>query len=117
MPYGPNTQGPQSEPRPLTSMPSGSRCVFVDVIRRNPKKRPMGRRGRRGFFGRGHRGHRSRRKEFRQIQNRIMDLGLTRGATMKVLQGGCQGPVLIEVRGTRLALGQDLASRILVQAV
>jgi Fe2+ transport system protein FeoA len=36
---------------------------------------------------------------------------------MKVLQGGCQGPVLIEIRGTRLALGQDLASRILVQAV
>ncbi len=77
----------------------------------------MARGKRRGVFGRGRRGHRSGRRAFRKIQNRIVDLGLTRGVTMKVLQGGCQGPVLIEVRGTRLALGQELASRILVQAV
>jgi Fe2+ transport system protein FeoA len=46
-----------------------------------------------------------------------MDLGLTRGCTFLVVHGGGKGPVLVEVRGTRIALGHHLAARILVKEV
>jgi Fe2+ transport system protein FeoA len=42
---------------------------------------------------------------------------LTKGCTFKVIQGGSRGPVLVEVRGTRIALGQQLASRVIVEVV
>ncbi|MHA1653294.1 MAG: FeoA family protein [Candidatus Thorarchaeota archaeon] len=51
----------------------------------------------------------------RELLRRLMDLGLTRGCVFKVIQGGTRGPVLIEVRGTRIALGQRIADRLLVE--
>ncbi|MHA1247775.1 MAG: FeoA family protein [Candidatus Thorarchaeota archaeon] len=51
----------------------------------------------------------------RELLRRLMDLGLTRGCVFKVVQGGRHGPVLIEVRGTRIALGQRIADRLLVE--
>jgi Fe2+ transport system protein FeoA len=46
---------------------------------------------------------------------RLLDLGITRGCTFTVVQGGGHGPVLIEVRGTRIALGHNMACRIIVK--
>jgi Fe2+ transport system protein FeoA len=44
-----------------------------------------------------------------------LDLGLTKGCSFKVIQSLGRGPVLVEVRGTRIALGHGLASQVLVE--
>jgi Fe2+ transport system protein FeoA len=46
-----------------------------------------------------------------------LDLGLTKGCSFKVVQGSRHGPVLVEVRGTRVALGHGLARKIIVEEV
>jgi Fe2+ transport system protein FeoA len=48
---------------------------------------------------------------------RLLDLGLTRGCTFTVIQGSRHGPILVEVRGTRVALGHGLAKKISVEEV
>jgi len=49
---------------------------------------------------------------------RLADLGLTPKTKIKVLRKtAIQGPIEIEVRGTRLALGRGLASKVLVKLV
>jgi ferrous iron transport protein A len=53
----------------------------------------------------------------RGLMRRLLDLGITKGCTLTVVQGGGHGPVLIEVRGTRIALGHQMACRILVREV
>ena len=53
----------------------------------------------------------------RGIMKRLLDLGLTKGCTFKVVQGSSSGPVLVEVRGTRIALGNELASRVIVRVL
>ena len=58
-----------------------------------------------GWHDRGQRG----------ITKRLLDLGLTKGCTFKVVHGSGRGPVLVEVRGTRIALGHGLASKVLVE--
>ena len=52
-----------------------------------------------------------------RMLRRLLDLGITKGCTFLVVQGNKAGPVLVQVRGTRVALGQGLASRMLVQVV
>ena len=64
-------------------------------------------RGKREWYGRGGRG----------ITKRLLDLGLTKGCTFKVVHGSSSGPILVEVRGTRIALGQQLARRVIVEIV
>ena len=59
----------------------------------------------------------SRREKGRGFMRRLLDLGITRGCTFTVVQSGGHGPVLIEVRGTRIALGHHMACRILVREV
>lgn len=49
----------------------------------------------------------------RGLVRRLMELGLTRGAMLRVLRSG-PGPVLVEVRGSRLALGWGVAMRVIV---
>lgn len=47
---------------------------------------------------------------------RLADLGLISGTNIKVLKKApFSGPIKIEVRGSRLALGMGLASKILVK--
>ena len=53
----------------------------------------------------------------RGITKRLLDLGLTKGCTFKVVQGSSGGPILVEVRGTRIALGHELAERVIVQVL
>lgn len=53
----------------------------------------------------------------RGIMKRLLDLGLTKGCTFKVIQGSTRGPILVEVRGTRIALGHELANRVIVEVL
>lgn len=47
--------------------------------------------------------------------SRIMSMGLSLGAELTVIQNQGHGPVLINIQGTRIALGQGEASRIQVK--
>jgi len=48
------------------------------------------------------------------LQRRLADMGLTPGVNIRVISGGRRGQVVIDVRGSRLALGQGVANKILV---
>lgn len=48
------------------------------------------------------------------LQRRLADMGLTPGAEVKVISSGRPGQVVIEVRGSRMALGHGVAMKILV---
>ncbi|MFW9793258.1 MAG: ferrous iron transport protein A [Candidatus Thorarchaeota archaeon] len=107
----------------LTSVQSGNVCRLVGVT---DVRRSTGKHGRHwsGFGGRGkHREHISKHNKRwhergqRHIMKRLLDLGLTRGCTFKVIQGRGRGPVLVEVRGTRIALGHGLASQVVVEVL
>jgi Fe2+ transport system protein FeoA len=49
------------------------------------------------------------------MQRRLADLGLTPGTEIKVVNTGRPGPAVLEVRGSRLALGQGVAEKIIVR--
>ena len=51
----------------------------------------------------------------RGIRSKLADLGLTPGVKLKVISNGLPGPLIINLRGTRLALGYGIASKILVE--
>ena len=53
----------------------------------------------------------------RGVTTRLLGLGLTKGCTFRVIQSSSSGPVLVEVRGTRIALGHELARRIIVEVL
>jgi ferrous iron transport protein A len=48
------------------------------------------------------------------LQRRLADMGLTPGFEIKVISAGRPGQVVIEVRGSRMALGHGVAQKILV---
>ena len=50
------------------------------------------------------------------LQRRLADLGLTPGIRVRVVSSGKPGPVVLDVRGSRLALGYGVAHRIMVIA-
>jgi ferrous iron transport protein A len=49
------------------------------------------------------------------LQRRLADMGLTPGVQVKVINTERHGPVLIELRGSRLALGRGVTRHILVE--
>ncbi len=107
---------------PLTSVKSGTVCKLVGVSEEDWKRRGFGSHKHRGWGMRKHGHHWFRpgfhhkhRQNGRGILRRLLDLGLTKGCTFKVIQGSRHGPVLIEVRGTRLALGHGLASKLIIE--
>ncbi len=100
----------------LASVPPGRTYRLVGIVQGH-----FGGAGRRtGRHGKGH-GHAAPVHGLsgrnREMLRRLMDLGLTRGCVFEVVQGGGHGPVLIEVRGTRIALGHRLARKLLVEEV
>ncbi|MFW9769591.1 MAG: ferrous iron transport protein A [Candidatus Thorarchaeota archaeon] len=109
---------------PLTSVGNGVICRLVGVsedrsrrIRHGNPRRLFAESGRQhGKFERGKKkfGHDYGR---RQIMKRLLDLGLTKGCSFKVIQSRGRGPVLVEVRGTRIALGYGLASQLIVEVL
>ena len=50
----------------------------------------------------------------RGIRARLAGMGLTPGVKLRVLRTG-QGPVMVAVRDTRLALGHGMAHKIIVE--
>ncbi len=49
------------------------------------------------------------------LQRRLADMGLTPGVQVRVVNSQRPGPVVIEIRGSRLALGQGVAHKIMVK--
>jgi len=52
----------------------------------------------------------------RGLVRRLSELGFTPGAKVKILFSNSPGPVLIDVRGSRIALGRGLLMRIIVDS-
>jgi ferrous iron transport protein A len=51
----------------------------------------------------------------RGLAERLIALGLTPGAEVRVLQNRGHGPLIVEVHGARLALGRGQAARVMVE--
>jgi Fe2+ transport system protein FeoA len=49
------------------------------------------------------------------IRRRLADMGLNPGERLRVIQSGRSGPMLVAVRGFRLALGRGMAHKIIVE--
>ncbi|MBE0527277.1 MAG: ferrous iron transport protein A, partial [Candidatus Thorarchaeota archaeon] len=105
---------------------SGTVCKLVGVSEEGRKRGVSGERRHRGWGERERRhGHHWFRPGFHQkhkpdrsgILRRLLDLGLTKGCTFMVVQGSRHGPILVEVRGTRVALGHGLARKLIVEEV
>jgi Fe2+ transport system protein FeoA len=51
-----------------------------------------------------------------RMRKRLADLGLNVGTTVRVIQGGGGGPMILAVRGdTRMGIGRRVAQKIIVQ--
>ena len=50
------------------------------------------------------------------IRKRLADLGLNIGESLSVIQSDSQGPMILAVKESRLALGRGVAHKILVEA-
>jgi Fe2+ transport system protein FeoA len=111
------------QPRQLTKVRPGTKCRLVSILGVGGSRHVRGfGRGKRFGRGRHHRDpdcpfRKQRGEGARSVMRRLLDLGITKGCTMTVVQTGGHGPTLVEVRGTRIALGQRLACRILVEEV
>ena len=51
------------------------------------------------------------------LQRKLADMGLTPGVVIKLVNCQGAGPVLIDLKGSRLALGHGMAMKILVEEV
>lgn len=51
----------------------------------------------------------------RNMLQKLTAMGLTHHAVVRVMCGGGSGPMVIEVRGSRVGLGQGISSRIMVR--
>ena len=51
----------------------------------------------------------------RGLVRRLSELGFTPGAKVKILFSNSPGPVVIDVKGSRIALGRGLLMRIIVE--
>jgi Fe2+ transport system protein FeoA len=93
---------------PLTELRNGETGVITSTDFSSEGKH-MGR----------HRARKGWRKHFRvaRFAKRLSDLGLTPGTKVTVIKSApFHGPLEVSVRGSRLAIGRGMASRILVDA-
>lgn len=51
----------------------------------------------------------------KEKKHRIMDLGLTNHTKITVINQKNNGPMIVSVRGTRLAMGQEILNGIIVE--
>jgi Fe2+ transport system protein FeoA len=51
------------------------------------------------------------------LQRKLADMGLTPGVTIRVMNSQTPGPIIIDLRGSRLVLGYGMAQKILVRRV
>jgi Fe2+ transport system protein FeoA len=52
-----------------------------------------------------------------KLKKKLNDMGMTPGVKINMIQKPAFGPCVVEVRGTRLALGRGIVSKILVDLV
>jgi ferrous iron transport protein A len=48
---------------------------------------------------------------------RLAELGFTPNTTIKILKSFGSGPLLLEVKGSRIALGRGIAMKVLVEVL
>ena len=48
------------------------------------------------------------------LQRRLADMGLTPGVEIRIISSQRPGPIVIDIRGSRLALGHGAAHKIMV---
>ena len=51
------------------------------------------------------------------LQRRLADMGLTPGVEIRVMNSCGRGPLVLDLRGSRLCLGHGVAQKIIVQEV
>jgi len=51
----------------------------------------------------------------RTVNNRLTSLGFTPGVRVNMLQNYGRGPLIVKVRGTRVALGRGEAAKLIVE--
>ena len=49
------------------------------------------------------------------LTRRLADMGLVPGTTLRVINSQMPGPIIIDLRGSRLVLGHGIAQKILVE--
>lgn len=52
-----------------------------------------------------------------RLQRKLQEMGLTKGVKFKVLNNTSKGPVVLSVRGSKLALGFGMSKQIMVREV
>ncbi len=52
-----------------------------------------------------------------QNQNKLNEMGIVRGVKLQVVSAEIYGPMVVELFGSRLALGHDIVSNILVETL
>ena len=51
----------------------------------------------------------------RGLTNRLADMGLLSGTPLRIINSQMSGPILIDLRGSRLVLGCGVAQKIMVE--
>ena len=51
----------------------------------------------------------------RGLTHRLAELGLTPGVELSVVQADRSGPILVLVRGSRIALGRGMAHKLIIE--
>lgn len=49
------------------------------------------------------------------LRKRLADMGLSPGVPLRIVHSQMPGPVIVELRGSRLALGRGMTQRIMVK--
>jgi len=49
------------------------------------------------------------------IRNRMFELGLIKGQKIRVIRNSGWGPVMVEVKGTRIGIGRGASDKILIE--
>lgn len=53
----------------------------------------------------------------RVLRKRLADLGLNPGMSLKVIQVDPQGPMILAVKDSRIALGRGMAQKVMVELI
>jgi len=53
----------------------------------------------------------------RGFNRRLASMGILPGAEIRMVRGGFGGPVIVEVRGSRVLVGRGMAHRVMVEPV
>ncbi|MBN2796668.1 MAG: ferrous iron transport protein A [Clostridia bacterium] len=53
----------------------------------------------------------------KKLKKKLQDMGMTPGVRINMIQKPAFGPCVVEVRGTRLALGRGIVSKIFVDLI